>query len=55
MIDLKRFSVFLDGQIAAVFETVPECKKYIDDRWGFYIATIWDNKSRKYILTEIKI
>lgn len=53
--DLKRFSVFFNGQICGVFDTIQEARKYIDDRWGFYMATIWDNQRRCYIMTEVTI
>lgn len=54
-VELKRFSVFVDGQIVAVFDTVPEAKEYIDSHWWYAMASIWDHKFNNYILTEVRI
>ena len=54
---LKRYSVFINGSIAGVFDTVQEAQQYINSRLWLIsgLATIWDNTNRDYIYTEISI
>ena len=54
---LKRYSVFINGSIAGVFDTVEEAQQYINSRLWLIsgLATIWDNTIRDYIYTEVSI
>ena len=54
---LKRYSVFLNGSIWQVFDTLEEAKQFIEGGIWFYggLATIWDNQEREYIYTEVSI
>lgn len=53
--NIKRYCVFLDDHIVAAFDNYKEATAYINDRWWLAIATIWDQKKRTSILTEIRI
>ena len=54
---LKRYSVFLNGSIWRVFDSLEEAKQFIEGSIWFYggLATIWDNQEREYIYTEVSI
>lgn len=54
---LKRYSVFLNGSIWQVFDSLEEAKAFIEGRIWFYggLASIWDNEKREYIYTEVSI
>lgn len=52
---LKRFSVDVYGHIIAVFDTLPEARAFVESAWWYPIITIFDNKRRREIVTEIRI
>ena len=52
----RRYTVFIDGFVMGAFETEEEARDYIRRR--FYepeIASIWDNETRNYLYTEVRI
>ena len=56
-VELKRYSVFINGRISGVFDTIEEAQAYINSRLWLLsgLATIWDNKNRSDIFTEVCI
>ena len=53
----KRYSVFINGSISAVFDNEPDARQYIDNRLWLLsgVAMIWDDSKRDYIYTEVSI
>lgn len=53
----KRYSVYINGGISAVFDTEEEARQYIDDRLWLLsgIACIWDSSVREYVYTEVSL
>ena len=47
----KRFSVDLDGRIVAAFDSVEECRAWIDSHWWQAWASIWDQNTQEEIET----
>ena len=52
---LKRYSVDLDGRIVAAFDDEEAARFWLDSHWWLSVATIYDHELHKIILTEVRI
>ena len=50
---IKQFSVFINGLIYAVFDTLEEAQCFISRRLGPEIVQIWDNYAQEEVITEV--
>ena len=50
---VKQFSVFINGLIYAVFDTLEEARRFAGRRFGPEVVQIWDNYSQEEVLTEV--
>lgn len=55
MIYLKRYSVDIGGRLLAAFDTEQEAREWLDARWWYSIATIYDHEKQETILTEVRL
>ena len=52
----RRYTVFIDGFIMGAFQTLQEAQEYIKRRWYEpEVVSIWDNESREYLYTEVRV
>lgn len=52
---LKRFSVYFNGLLYALFDNEEEARAFVAERWYQPVAQIWDNQIHDYIYTEVRI
>ena len=50
---VKQFSVFINGLIYAVFDTLEEARRFAGRRFGPEVVQIWDNYAQEEVLTEV--
>ena len=50
---IKQFSVFVNGLIYAVFDTLEEAHRFVRRRYGPEIVQIWDNYAQEEVITEV--
>lgn len=51
--EVKQFSVFINGLIYAVFDTLEEARRFAGRRLGPEILQIWDNYAQEEVITEV--
>lgn len=52
---LKRYSVQLDAHIVAVFDNLDQAKEFVEERWYYAFATIWDHVQNCLVYDQVRI
>lgn len=53
--DVKRYSVFINGHLCGCFDELKDAEDFIFERWWLAMATIWDHQTNTEVYTEVRI